>query len=72
MPNTYGASMKCCGNCENWAGVRAAPRSGDASIVESLTARGKCHLNISYGVAEGTCACDGFHCTKYQKWSALK
>ena len=72
MSNTYVTSIKCCGTCENWEGLRAAPRDGSAAIVASSTTRGKCHLDISYGVVEGTSTCDGFHCSKYQKWSALK
>lgn len=68
----YATSIECCGTCENWEGVRAAPRNGVSSFVESPTARGKCRLDISYGVDEGPCSCDGYNCSQYQRWSALK
>ena len=71
MSKTYVSSTKCCATCANWAGPRSAIHDTYVEVA-SVGDRGKCYANVFCGVTQGPSSSEGFNCTKYQKWSALK
>ena len=70
MGKTYVSSTKCCGTCANWAGPRTL--KGSSVEVSSVGDRGKCYANVFCSVTQGQSSSEGFNCSKYQKWGALK
>ena len=71
MSKTWTNDTKCCATCANWAGPRQL-QYNTYSITESPSVRGKCYAGVFCGVTQGPCAMNGFNCSKYQKWGALK
>lgn len=71
MSKTFTNSTKCCATCNNWAGERKLLYSSSVETADPGV-RGKCYANVFCSVTQGQCASDGFSCSKYQKWGALR
>ena len=71
MSKTWTNTNKCCATCANWAGMRKLVMNSYVEA-DSPNVRGKCYAGVSNCVTDGPCACEGFNCSKYQKWGALR
>ena len=72
MSKTFTNTTKCCATCANWAGCRQAVYNNSSVETDSPSVRGKCYVGAICTVIPGPTASDGYNCSKYQKWGALR
>ena len=71
MSKTWTNTTKCCATCANWGGARTE-KYGSYVETDGPGVKGKCYAGVPSCSTQGKDDCDGFNCSEYKKWTALR